>query len=144
MSDDQVEAFRNVPVGTSSGLRVNASGDVSSGQLVNVVDNDASLASGAVILTYDPTAGSTAKVTGASCFSSTGPADTAVVSIVLVSASESADITIGQWASGDMAGSGVYKHLDIIMEDGDVLELEVVTTDAAETADVAIFAIEYA
>jgi len=144
MSDAITQAYQNVPVGTSSGLSVNASGDVSSGQMVNVVDNDASLAAGAVILTYTPTAGSTARVTGASCFSSAGAADTAVVSIVLVSDSESADITIGQWAFGDMAGSGVYKRLDVTLEEDDVLELEVVTTDADETADVAIFAIEYA
>jgi hypothetical protein len=144
MSDAQVQAFQNVPTGTSSGLRVNASGDVSSGQLVNVVDNDASLGSAAVILTYDPTAGSTARVTGASCFGTSGAMDTAVVSIVLASSSESADITIGQWENGDMVGAAAFQHLDVIMEDGDVLELEVVTTDATETADVAIFAIEYA
>jgi hypothetical protein len=143
MSDDQVQAYRNVPVGTSSGLKVNASGDVSSGQLVNVVANDASLATGAVILTYTPSADTTARVTGASCFGTSGAMDAAVVSIVLVSNSASADITIGQWAFGDMVGASAFQHLNVLLEDDDVLELEVVTTDATETADVAIFAIEY-
>jgi hypothetical protein len=143
MSDDQVQAYRNVPVGTSSGLKVNASGDVSSGQMVNVVDNDASLASAAVILTYDPTAGSTARITGASCYGTSGAMDTAVVSIILVSDSESADIIVGQWENGDMVGAAAFQHLDLTLEEADVLELEVTTTDANETADVAIFAIEY-
>jgi hypothetical protein len=69
--------------------------------------------------------------------------DTAVVSIVLVSDSESADIVVGQWENGDMVGAAAFIKLDLTLEEADVLELEVVTTDATETADVAIFAIEY-
>ena len=106
---------------------------------VNEVVNDASLASGAVVLTYDPPAGATAHVFGISVFAT---ADSAVVDVILVSASASADITVMSFAFGDMTGLTAYQAVDITLEDGDSLELEVTTTDSSVTGDVAVFAIE--
>ena len=106
---------------------------------VNEVVNDASLASGAVILTYNPPANATAHVYGISVFA---VADSAVVDVILVSSSASADITIMAFTTSDMAGLSAYQAVDITLEDGDSLELEVTTVDASVTGDLAVFAVE--
>lgn len=106
---------------------------------INVVDNNASVAAGAVILTYTPASGKGGIVTGVTAFSASG---TAEIDVVLVSASEGADITVARWNAGQMDGQTAYIPLDLALEPGDSIELEVTTVHAANTADVAIYALE--
>ena len=136
MSDQLNNAFVNVPTGSSRGLAV------SNATYVHAIANDASLASGAVILTYTPTTGVTAIVTGVSVYLTSGAADTAVVSFILNSLDADVDITVASIAFGAMTGASAWVPLGITLDAGDVFEPEVTTTDATETADVAIYATE--
>ena len=135
MSDQLNNAFVNVPTGTSAGLKVK------NATYAQAIANDASLATGVVILTYTPTTGVTAIVTGVSVYLTSGAADTAVVSFILNSQG-SVDITVASIAFGAMTGASAWVPLGITLLDGDVFELLVTTTDASETADVAIYASE--
>ena len=148
MSDDQVQAYRNVPVGTSAGLKVDLGADndatVTNTKYVNAVANDASLASGAVILTYTPTVGSTALVLGVNIQTTSGTLDTAVVAVILVDSDGPTDLLVAEFQPADMDTLTGAITLNVALEAGDVLELEVTTVDATETADCVISAIEIA
>ncbi len=135
MSDALQNAFRSTPQGSTRGLAV------SNETYVHAIADDASLATGAVILTYTPTTGVSAVVTGVSVYLTSGAADTAVVSFILNSQG-SVDITVASIAFGAMTGATAWVPLGITLVAGDVFELLVSTTDDTETADVAIYATE--
>lgn len=67
----------------------------------------------------------------------------AVVQVILVSSGASADILIAEFQPADMDTLTGYVSMNICLEDGDSLELEVTTTDATETADMCVSAIEH-
>ncbi len=137
MPDVLLTSFRNVPEGTSAGLKVD-----NAVKYVNQVVNDGDLASAATILTYNPPSGSTALVFGMSVFSTSGPADTAVLDVEVVTASVT--ITVAQFAFGDMDTLTAYQPISVTLADGDELRLTVSTVDAAETADLGVYAVEIA
>ena len=147
MPDVLLNALTATPAGTSAGLKVDlgTDNDVTLTSIntifVNEVVNDADLAVGAVVLTYNPPAGSTARVVGVSIFASTGT-DTAEVDVIINHSGASADITIARFVSADMDTLTGYKDFNICLEDGDTLELEVTTVDATETADLMVSAVE--